>query len=410
MSLTTRSINSLGDTANIENGYLAGDFDPKNFSYKTAVTNEDLLSMLIRNGKIKKATVWYAGEAMRERIEFDEEQEMTQLKFGQTHTFKTFNEWLTWNDFWIEALKAMFWSLLFGEAILIFYDGKELDSGVYGETTKKFYAAEKEWKNDYLKCKAFYPLTSGNGYTPIKPNPNFGNPEAYQINLMMDKAESSEEYYVGAYRVVRFNAPQLSLKYSGTSTVSQVFKDSLVQEQIKRAIAAQMNMLQAGIMAIKAANADEKKTVSDAIGDSLSYLRRVFVKDIEEVDKILKMFVPEMKIDQFDKMNTILQKDIASGIDMSTSTLEGAPSGQQSSAAYDTLNTYSKIKQIQTHFTKPFEESFFKLGKKETTFTWNDPTPQLQTAGTGVSGPGPNDPDEAPMTPENKTNEKKENE
>jgi len=407
--MSLRGINSVGDKANIdENGYIKGDIDPNEFSYLNIISREDLLKLLLRNGKVKKATVWFAGEATRERIEFRKEQPITGKKHGKDYPFEKFNDWLEWNGFWIEVVKAVFWSLLFGESVLIFYDGKELENPKFYKTLNKHLFDGSPEKNDFLACKAFYPITSGNGYEPMDVDANFGNPATYKINLTLNKAKEGVEYYVSSNRVVRFNAPQLSLKYAGTSTVSQVVKDALVQEQIKRAISVTMNLLQAGIEVIKAANEVEKTTIEDSIGDHVSHLRRVYVKDADEVEKIFKLIVPDMKIAQFADMNEILQKDIASGIDMSVSNLEGSPMGQQSSAAYDTLNTYSKIKQIQKHYTRPFEESFYKLGKDDTTFDWVDPTPQLEH--TGVSGPGVNDPDETANQPANDSNDPKKEE
>ena len=375
--MRTQNLAHAGDA--LQNGeqiYLPGDKDPANFNYLKLTTRDELFSLFLRNSKIQKATVWFAGEVIRERWEFKKPQKIKAPKHGNMFKF-TFKEWLEWNGFTKESFKAMMWSLLFGESIVVFYTGKEVIS------TEKKTPTLFTGKGDFTVCKAFYPTTAGNGYIPTDIHPVFGTPGKYDITLTIDKADTGVNYTVTADRVVRFTAPEKSLRYAGTSSVSAVAKDALIQEQIKRAVAVQCNMMQAGILAIKASTQAEKDLIKNSIGTSLSYLKRVYVKNIDDIEKFMKIFVPDLKMDQFEKMYEILQKDIATGIDMSISNLEGAPQGAQSSAAYDTLNTYAKVKQLQSNYKRSMEECFFKLGKKDTSFEWNDPTPHILPTPTG---------------------------
>ena len=354
-------------------GYIRGDYDPKNFDYKVQVSRQELLTLFLRNPKIQKATAWFANEVLRERWEFITKQPVEGTKHGNMFPFTSFNDWLEWMGFMQECAKAITWSLLFGDAILVFYDGLEQEAGKY-ENGGKLYL--KDGVN-FIKCKAFYEENKGNGYKIVDIDNFFGTPITYRIKLHADKATEDVTYYVdAATRVVRFSAPQKELKYSGASSVSTIAQDCIVQEQIKRAVATQANMLQSGILAIKAANDDEKDLIDNEIGDSFSYLRRVYYTNIEDMDSLFNLIIPDMKIDQLVALSELLQKDIATGMDVSISNLEGAPQGAISSAEYDSLNTYAKVRQIQAHYTRAMEESFFKLGKLDTTFEWNDPTPK----------------------------------
>ena len=363
---------AITEGTNMSGGYVRGDYDPANFSYNSPISRDELLSLSLRNSKIQKGTAWFASEIMRERWEFKNEQPIISLKHKVEYTFERFNEWLTWIGAMKEYLKAIYWSLLFGDAIIVHYDGNE--SNLSRDKRKKFLLPEA---TDFIKCKAFYRQCKGNGYTIEDVDDFTGIPTQYKIKLQTEKAKRSITYYVNADRVVRFSAPQKELKYSGTSNVITIVKDCIVQEQIKRAVAVSANMLQKGILAVKASNEIEKNLVDAEIGDSFSYLRRIYYTNPEDVDKLFKLIVPDLKIDQLAKLNDIFQVDIATGIDIAKSNLEGAPEGAISSASQNTLNTYSKVKQLQAHYQRSMEESFFKLGKLDTVFESNDPTPKV---------------------------------
>ena len=365
-----RNLNDETAGAGSDVSYIRGDRDPKDFDYKTAMTREELLNLSLRNPKIQKATAWFANEVLRERWEFEKDESISGMKFGEAFTFPTFNDWLEWNGFMQEVQKAITWSLLFGDAIIVFYDGKESTSGKKGND---FHLKKGE---NYIMCKAFYEMTKGNGYRIEEVDPFFGTAKQYKITLHAYRAKESVSYIVDDDRVVRFSAPQKELKYEGTSAVTTIAKDCLVQEQIKRSVMSQANMLQGGILAVKASTEEEKDLVDVEIGDSFSYLRRVYCKNSEEMDNLFKLIVPDLKIEQLEKMNDILQRDISTGMDMSKSNLEGAPQGALSSAEYDTLNTYSRVKQLQAHFTRSMERCFKMFGKDNTQFEWFDPSPQ----------------------------------
>ena len=375
----TEKMISSDDVKAISSMYLKGDLDPKNFSYTTSVTRVELLNLFLRNGKIQKACVWFAGEVLRERWEFHKKQKVKSTKHGEKYVFREFNLWLEWNGFMQECLKALFWSLLFGEAIIVFYDGQEDKAGKMEGTTYPHFKKIKPSKGNKgaIKCKAFYELCKGNGYSIEDQDKFFGIPTLYKITLHPNKSKKEIIYYVDRERVVRFPAMQKELKYSGSSSVMTIAKDCIAQEQIKRSVVTSMNMLCGGIMALRADNEDGKTKIKESIGDSLSHLRRVYVAGDMPFDDLIKLIIPDFKIDQVKGVNDILQTDISSGIDMSKSNLEGAPQGALSSAEYDTLNTYSKVKQLQAHFKRAMEECFFMFGKKNTSFDWNDPTPKI---------------------------------
>ncbi len=376
---------NLSGNAQIVGGgsYIAGDSNPANFSYSNKISSSELLSLLLRNPKIQKATVWFAGEMLRERWEFKSPQSIMGIKHGLDYMFPEFNEWLEWNGFMQEVLKAFFWSLLFGESIMIFYDGNESTAERY-QNGKHGYLNAVE---NYTSCRAYYPQTNGNGYNIQDVDPLFGNPQTYKLHLHAHKAEHSVTYYVDTSRVVRFSAPQKELKFNGTSNVSAIVHDCIVQEQIKRAVATQANNLQGGIVAVKASTEEERAIIDGQIGDTLTHLRRVYYKNIEEKDGLVNLIIPDLKIDQLEKLNKIIQTDIATGMDMSISILEGSPQGAISSAGFDTVNTYAKVKQLQSHYKRAMEECFWKFGKTDTSFDWIDPTPTAEDTSGGLDTP-----------------------
>ena len=268
---------------------------------------------------------------------------------------------MEWNKFFQEVLLALTWSLLFGSSILVFYDGNETmaDTELVAST------------KPYVMCKAFYPEINGNGYTVIKTDPFHGNPLKYKISLRSEKMVNTNIYKVSADRVVPFIAPRLDLQYEGVSNVNAIYHDCLIQEQIKRSVMKQANNMQSGILKILVAGEEEKAVIENILGDAFTYLQKVYTTN--DSQDIFELVVPDLKIDQMEKIYSILQKDIATGMSMSISNLEGAPQGALSSARYDTINSYAKVKQLQAHYKQAFEECFFKFGKTDTAFTWNDP-------------------------------------
>jgi len=381
--------------------YIRGDLDPEDFSYTLPLTRPELLALFLRNSKIKKAVAWFAGEMIRERWEFDTDEAIAGTKHGAPYTFEQFNDWLEWNGAIQELLKACMWALLFGEAIMVFYTDQD-------QTSEKWKNTDNLWlkggQGKFVKCKAFYEEINQNGYMIEQTDDFFGVPQTYRITLMTYKAKRAVKYYVDANtRVVRFCAPQMELKYAGNSTVSTISKDCIVQELAKRSTAVQLLNVCGGILACRVSGEAEKAQLEAEIATTLTHLKKVYASGNMTFEEMFKIIVPDLKIDQLAGMNELMQQDIATGIDMSISNLEGAPQGALSSAEYDTFNTYSKVKQLQAHFKRAFEETFFKLGKKDTTFQFYDPTPQI-----GMNAQnGPSSTDSAGKDGDNASNDSK---
>lgn len=378
--------------------YIRGDLDPESFSYTVPLTRAELLALFLRNSKVKKACSWFASEMLRERWAFDQDEAIMGTKHGVPFEFKQFNDWLEWNGFMQEVLKALMWALLFGESILVFYTEADQKSNKWKQTDKLYL---KGGQGSFVKCKAFYEEINQNGYMIEDVDNFYGVPETYRISLSTYKAKQVVKYYVDANtRVVRFCAPQMELKYSGTSSVSTIAKDCIVQELSKRASAIQLMNVQAGILACRVSGKTEKTELEAEIATTLTHLKRIFAAGNMPFEEMFKIIVPDLKIDQLTAMNELMQQDIATGIDMSISNLEGAPQGALSSAEYDTFNTYSKVKQLQSHFKRAFEECFFKLGKQKTAFQFYDPTPQIGMNNPNVPGQQDGTSSDSPDSPD----------
>lgn len=347
---------------------IRGDTDPQEFSYTMKLSREERLTLFLRNGKLQKATDWMAGEILRERWTFQTEQPITGVKHGLPFVFTTFDAWLEWTGFLQEVHKALTWSLLFGESILVYYDGKEQSAPLYKNTHDIYLNGP----SNFITCKAYYPITYNNGYTSEEDDEWSGLPLVYKITSNSTRRKKTKTYYVNKNRTVRFYAPQKDLKYEGTSNIATIEHDCLIQEQIKRAIAVQMNNLSSGIVAINVKDDDEKDAIDADITDQFNYLHKFYYTGEKPADDIIKLIVPDFNVAQIAQLNTILQTDIATGISISTSNLEGAPQGAISSAKYDSYNTYSRVKQFQSHYKKAFEEAFYMFGKTDTTFEWNE--------------------------------------
>lgn len=344
-------------TDNIGSRYIAGDKDPEDFSWNSVLTNEELLVLLQRNGKIRKATAWVAREAVRPRFVLKKEKKMLGTKHKQSFTFDTTIEYLEWIGFFTELEKVYTWSRLFGASIIVLFKEGEVPVDNYFLPI-----------TGYDSCRAYYPLTSGNGYQIQKD----GDKYVYVITFT-DKMKQMQTWKVHPDRIVTFNAPHLELKFDGSSNVEPMAKLAILQEQLYKSVMQRLHLMAAGVVVINVANDSERSTIQTSVGKSFKYLNKIYTTGDPKV--VMEMFVPELKSDQFRTFWDITQEEIATDMNMSKKLVVGDSQGAISSAKYDTEISYTEVYQTQRHYKRPTEEVLFFLGIGDTTFQWNDPFP-----------------------------------
>jgi hypothetical protein len=345
------------------NRYLPGDDDPADFDWNALLTNSNLLILLQRNGKIRKACAWVSREALRPRFVLKKDKGVPGTKFDQPYHFESVIDYLEWIEFFNELEKVCTWSRLFGTSICVLYDSKE--------GKKKKY--EPLPPDSYDSLSAYYPLAGGCGYEIVKEKDEI----YYKIDFK-DIMGNTDSFLVHNKRVVPFHAPQLELIYGGSSVVEPMAKLAIVQEQMFKSLMKRSHYMGAGIDIFKVTSEDEKTTIENSLGDYLKYSNRLWTSD--DVDKVMKTVVPDLNSGQFREIWDIAQEEIATDMNITKKLISGDPQGDVSSAKWDTEVSYAEVYQTQRHYRKPIEHCLFLLGIKETTFEWNDPFPTEQVS------------------------------
>lgn len=355
MSLTQRE--ASGGKAR----YLAGDADPEDTSFLDITTNNELLVLLLRNGKIRKATSWIAREAIRPRFKLKKEKSINGTKHKLPFLFPSTIEYLEWIGFFTELEKGITWSRLFGTSIMVlFKEGEEYDNSMFLPLSQ------------YDSLQAYHPYANGVGYQIVQQGASY----YYEVQFK-NELENIKTYKIHKDRVITLNAPHLELTFAGSSCVEPIVKIAKIQEQMLRSVLQRMHFMGAGILTINVQNADEQAIIEAALAKSAKYLDIIYTTDL--VENTMKVDVPDLKPAQFREFWDIMQEEIANGTNISKKLISGDPQGAISSAKWDTENSYTEVYQTQTHYKKDIENILFKLGIMDTTFEWNDPFPTEYT-------------------------------
>jgi len=343
--------------------YLEGDSNPEEFSWENLLTPSDLLNLLQRNGKIRKACSWVSREAIRPRFQMLKDQSIKGTKFGQEYMFANVVEYLEWIGVFEELEKGYTWSRLFGTAILVLFKEGEVYDGTM------FLPLE-----EYDSCAAYYPLAGQNGYQIVATGTQ--GDYFYQITFT-NLLGNQTVYKVHKDRVITLNAPHLELTWKGSSAVEPMAKLAIVQEQMFRSVMQRLHFMGAGVAVMQVNGEDEKKVLDASVSKSFKYLDKIYTTS--DPKTVMEMYVPNLNASQFREIWDIAQEEIATDMNMSKKLISGDPQGTQSSAKWDTEISYTEVYQTQRHYKKPTEQLLFKLGIPNTTFVWNDPFPTEQT-------------------------------
>jgi len=340
--------------------YIQGDANPEDRSFLDPVKVGELLTLLIRNGNIRKVTSWVAREAVRPRFVMATDRKVPATKHNKPYLFPSILEYLEWIGFFQEVEKAITWSRLFGDAIMVmFKEGEEAQDGKFAPIVS------------YDSCRAYFPLANGMGYQIVQKG------DSYEYDLtFFDALKSSKHWLIAKERVIPFHAPHLELRFEGSSCVEPIAKTSIVQEQMLQSIMQRLAFVGAGIARFNVTGADEIAVIEASLGKSLNYLKPIYTTD--DVEKSYKIDVPDLKTAQFREFFDIMQEVIANGSNMSKKLLSGDSQGDISSAKWDVEISYCEVYQTQRHYKRAIEDVMFYLGIEDTTFMWNDPFPTEQ--------------------------------
>lgn len=358
---------------------LIGDGNPKLFDFNTLITQKELMNLYITSDKLEKGVKWIPAMILTTGWEFKKLGPFMAQKFKKDFAFESFTDWFKWSGAYEEALNAMAWANLFRRAIVIGYLAEETPSEYKG---KPYYDEIEQGTDICTKVEAMYSILNGNGWEIAEENED-NEPEIYKITktnyeenyVDCDHVQEQLIHYVHASRVVLFTAPKKQMGFDGTAKSQTIAHLCKLQKQMLQAVYVQCKNLIAGYIIYRASN-NTSATEINTLLDSFSHLTRLGWDGAEPLEDILKLDVPDFKADQLQSINLMIQKSLASAMNISIRNLgeEDIASGLgEGGAGISHELTLFEIKEMQRFYTRPLEHLFYIMGKTESAFVWNEP-------------------------------------
>jgi len=369
---------------------IDGDDDPKEWDINDPILISELLELYQRDGYLDLSISFMVDRAMQSGITFREEEKLVRDKFGGDEEFEDYIAYAKWVGIWEELAKAWKWSRLFGEAICVFFMPNEHPTEWDGHYTlpsgKKPYYAEFPERPQCTAAKAYYPFVARNGYKVVKKADPFNAPEVFEILTLDENQDDTGEtvetkvYYAHISRVVHFINPQKNLGMRGSSSAEPMVKIVKAKDQMLRSIINRAKSVIAGILAARVTGEDEVDAIDAELSD-ISFIKKIYVTGNDPIDEQIHLIIPELNMDQFEKLHLILQKAIAVTTHLSIRHFgeEDLPSGLgDGTSKYSSEIERQEMYNIQNHVRRQFETAFWLMGKDSTEFEWNEILDDLQ--------------------------------
>lgn len=357
--------------------YIEGDDDPTEFGYDSYLTPSQLLQLLISSDPINKQCVWLPAQALAAGWKFKSDGPFLAEKFGNSYTFPSFTDWFNWCGAYSEIRVALTWAKAFSKCIVI---GYLADEEILKYNDKEYYGEITPGSDIITKIEAVYPYLEGNGYKIEKLDEIYAvhkldkEPDLYEDGTNKPRNEE-RVFYVHASRVIEFIAPKKEMGRKGTSEIQLTGHNAIVEREMFRSVMAISKNLSAGVKVARAQNKEEADYIEEKLAN-LSHLKTIKYAGNHNLDDIVKIVIPEMKVDQFAKLDLIMKKSLASSMGISIRYMgeEDIATGLgDGGAGISHINTKFEIKEIQRHYKRPIEHIFYLMGKTESEFEWNDP-------------------------------------
>jgi hypothetical protein len=354
---------------------------PIEFSFEDPITRHKLLEACKTNSDLDKQCFWISNQAFNAGYKLKDNSSYDGLKFGIPYPFETFYDYLEWSGALEEQEKAISYSYLYGISIIVCLNKENM-----GKLKGKPYFMEIENPLDKPaeEIKAFYPTVDGSGYW-IHKYDDEGNPEIYKIeitdkNYEREPRESQRDakivFYVHSSRVVRFPCIQKDLSFAGTPKSLLTYHMARAKEIYIESVVNAAKNQSAGTVVRRVAGEAEMDELEN-INTTPSYQNRVYVMGTnEKLDEIMQIYIPDFKTTQFSELMLSINKHIASASNLSLRIYgeEDIACGiGEGGANFSSDLIRAEIKDLQSRYRKPIEHTLFLLGRKETSFEWNEP-------------------------------------
>lgn len=406
--------------------YLNGDVYPSNFSFRDPQLNHDLYVLWNRNEFVQLLIDWMPFEAFRRGIQFiEDEGEIKGFKHGKPYVFKGykykdpnngktytmtgFEEYIMWNDIMIEWIFAVSLSRLYPEgSLLVFLDDiKDLmPITEQGKTYIRWGANPNP--QGYFKFKVFQPMNVnlGTGFS-VYDSDKAGNVTKWKIYHQTENMKKGKTFIVDDGRCIHLQWKKKDNSWLASSRVQGMARIAQLENQIFEKLNKRAHDVAGGILEMTGvASETEQQTLDAAIGSDLTSVDRVYLQE----GRTIEYKTPDLKAaGEFASIFEMFSKKLCRHMRVSQLILDGEHTGAGlgGNNNVEMMNSFSEVYQIQEHYRSKLEEVFFKLGKNNTTFIYNEILPEdLNPEEKAVSPDGKTDSNTTPKNEEGKDNGK----
>lgn len=389
----------LGGTHTNSN-YIAGDVYPSNFSFSSEKTNSDLLKLYRRNEFVQIMCDWMPFEAFRKGIEFVKDEGTKQgIKFdkpysfeGYTHvdpeTLKTtslsgFQEFLQWIDFETTFLMGVAFSRLYPEGgLLVFLDDQTLPASK--KTTDIPWSANGNAQG-YMQLRAFQPMNvaQGSGFEPH--DSSGGKVTEWKVTIQQNTKGEKKSYIIAADRCIHMIWKKKENGWKGSSRVLGFANLCVAEDQTFKRLLKRANDVAGGILHVECESLAEQEVIDAAIGNNLTAVDIVYTLPGRVVD----FKTPDLKASgEFMSIYDIYTRKLVRHMRINQEILDGNKQGAglSGNTDNDVMVGYSEMYQIQNHYRVYLERCFYKLGREDTRFIYNEILPDNMAIMSKLSG------------------------
>ena len=384
-----------GGSHSLDN-YLSGDIYPSNFSYLDPNLDPDLLKLWRINEFVQLIVDWMPYEAFRQWIQFvEDEGPINGLKFGkpyifkgyeykdkitgETHSMTGFEEYCRWNKIQQEFTLAVSMSRLYPEgSLLVFLDDIPIS---YSDSNNEIYWKKNPNPQGYHAMKSWQPIQVGTGTGfEVYESDEFGNVLKWKLNLFTKHMKKAKTFIVDADRCLHIQWIKKENKWESSSRVAGFAKIVQLETEVFQKLSKRAHDIAGGILTFKGISSkEEQEAIDDAIGGDLTSVDRIYLQEGREIEYV----TPDLKAaGEFSSIFEMFTKKLCRHMRVSQLILDGEHTGAGLGANnnIEMLNSYSEIYQIQEHYRSDLEKVFFKLGKNNTTFIYNEILPEEMTS------------------------------
>lgn len=379
---------------------LYGDIFPSNFSYHDPLLDQDLLKLWNRNEFVQLLIDWMPFEAFRRWVKFIvDEGNVNSFKFGKPYVFsgyeyvdkdsgKTyrltgFEEYCIWNKVMQEFIFGVSLSRIYPEgALLVFLDD---DGKNIMPSNDKGGKAFINWKKNkdpqgYSSFIAYQPIEvgTGTGFSVYKTDDN-GNITHWKLKIHSSTMRKAKTFIIEADRCIHLKWKKRENDWNATSRVVGMARIAQLETQIFEKLTKRAHDIAGGILKIiGCASKEEQETLDNAIGSDLTSVDRIYLQEGRDI----VYETPDLKAaGEFATIFEMFSKKLCRHMRVSQLILDGEHTGAGlgGNNNIELMNSYSEIYQIQEHYRTDLENVFYKLGKENTTFIYNEILPEEMT-------------------------------